>query len=61
MSYKEEGRSADDTNNNLREEVRDIDEKIGNLATVEEITEVLERRQRQVTCTQRYTKEEIIR
>ena len=51
MSYKEEERSADDTNNNLREEVRDIDEKIGNLATVEEITEVLERRQRQVTCT----------
>ena len=55
-SYKEEERSADDTGNNLGEEVRDIltaleaDEYIGNLeeeqvAIIEEIAEVLERRQ----------------
>ena len=51
-SYKEEGRSADDTGSNLGEEVRDIltaleaDEEIGNLeeeevAIIEEIAEVL--------------------
>ena len=51
-SYKEEGRSADDTGSNLGEEVRDIltalkaDEEISNLeeeevAIIEEIAEVL--------------------
>ena len=56
-SYKEEERSADDTGNNLEEEVRDIftaletDEQIGSLeeeevAIIEEIVEVLERRQK---------------
>ena len=53
-SYKEEERSADDTGNNLGEEVRDIlttleaDKEIGNLeeeevAIIEEIAKVLER------------------
>ena len=57
-SYKEEERSADDTGNNLGEEVRDIltameaDEKIGNLeeekvAIIEEIEDVLERRRKE--------------
>ena len=56
-SYKEEERSADDTGSNLGEEVRDIltaleaDEEIGNLeeeevTIIEEIAEVLERRQK---------------
>ena len=56
-SCKAEERSADDTGNNLREEVRDIltalevDEEIGNLeekevAIVEEKAEVFERRQK---------------
>ena len=56
-SYKEEERSAADTGNNLGEEVRDIltalepDEEIGNLeeeeiVIIEEIAEVLERRQK---------------
>ena len=54
-SYKEKERSDDDTGSNLGEEVRDIvtaleaDEEIGNLeeeevAIIEEIAEVLERR-----------------
>ena len=56
-SYKEEERSADDTSSNLGEEVGDIltaleaDDEIGNLeeeeaAIIEEIAEVLERRQK---------------
>ena len=56
-SYKEEERCGDDAGSNLGEEVRDIltaleaDEEINNLeekevAITEEITEVLERRQR---------------
>ena len=56
-SYKEEERNADDTGNNLGEEVTDIltaleeDEGIDNLeeeevAIIEEITRVLERRQK---------------
>ena len=56
-SYKEEERSADDTGKILGEEVRDIlialeaDEEIGNfeeeeVAIIEEIAEVLERRQK---------------
>ena len=56
-SCKEEERSADDSGNNLGEEVRDIltaleaEEEIGNLeeeevAIIEEITVVLERRQK---------------
>ena len=56
-SYKEEERSVDDTGNNLGEEVTDIltaleeDEGIDNLeeeevAIIEEITRVLERRQK---------------
>ena len=56
-SYKEKERSDDDTGSNLGEEVRDIvtaleaDEEIGNLeeeevAIIEEIAEVLERRQK---------------
>ena len=55
-SYKEEERSADDTGSTLGEEVTDIltaleaDEEIGNLdeevVIVEEIAEVLERRQK---------------
>ena len=56
-SYKEKGKSTDDTDSNLGEEVRDIvtalevDEEIGNLeeeevAIIEEIAEVLERRQK---------------
>ena len=57
-SYKEEERSADDTGSNLREEVRNIltaleaDEEIGNpeeeeVAIIEEIAELLERRQKE--------------
>ena len=57
-SYKGEKRSADDTGSNLWEEVRDIltaleaDEKIGNLeeeevAIIEEIEDVLERRRKE--------------
>ena len=55
-SYKEEERSADDTDSTLGEEVTDIltaleaDEEIGNLdkevVIIEEIAEVLERRQK---------------
>ena len=56
-SYKEEERSADDTGKILGEEVRDIlialeaDDEIGNfeeeeVAIIEEIAEVLERRQK---------------
>ena len=56
-SYKEEERSADDTVSNLGEEVRAIltaleaDEEVGNLeeeevAIIEEVAEVLERRQK---------------
>ena len=56
-SYKEEEKSADDTCSNVGEEVRDIltaleaDEEIGNLeeedvAIIEEIARVLERRQK---------------
>ena len=56
-SYKEEERSTEDTCSNLGEEVRDIltllepDEEIGNVeeeevAIIEEIAEVLERRQK---------------
>ena len=56
-SYKKKERSTDDTDSNLGEEVRDIvtalevDEEIGNLkeeevAIIEEIAEVLERRQK---------------
>ena len=56
-SYKQEERSADDRDSNLGEEVRDIlkaleaDEEISNLeeeevAIIEEIVEVLERRQK---------------
>ena len=56
-SYKEKERSDDDTGSNLGEEVRDIvtaleaDEEIGNLeeeevAIIEEIAEVLERRKK---------------
>ena len=71
--YKEEERSADNTGNNLGEEVRNIltaleaDEEICNLeekevVIIEEIAEVLEKRQkRQVTSSYRYTKEEVIR
>ena len=55
-NYKEEERSADDTDNNLGEEVTDIlkaleaDQEMGNLeeeevAIIAEIAEVLERRQ----------------
>ena len=55
-SYKEKERSTDDTSSNLTEKVEDIvialeaDEEIGNLeeeevAIIEEIAEVLERRQ----------------
>ena len=56
-SYKEEERSVDNTGNNLGEQVRDIltaleaNEEIGNLekkqvAIIEEIAEVLERRRK---------------
>ena len=56
-SYKEKEKAADDTVNDLGEEVRDImtalesDEEIGNLeedevAIIEEIAELLERRQK---------------
>ena len=56
-SYKEEERSADDISSNLGEDVRDIltaleaDEQIGSLeegevVIIEEIGEVLERRQK---------------
>ena len=53
-SYKVEERTADETGSNLGEEVRDMlsaleaDEEIGNLedAIIEEIAEVLERRQK---------------
>ena len=56
-SYKEKERSNDDTGNNLGEEMRDIvtpleaDEEIGNLeeaevAIIEEVADMLERRQK---------------
>ena len=64
-SYKEEERSADDTGSNLREEVRDVltaleaEEEIVNpeeeeVAIIEEIAEVLERRQKDKLPALRY-------
>ena len=59
VTNKEEERSADDRCSNLEEEVRDIltaleaDEEIGNLEeevpNIEEIAEMLERRQKDLT------------
>ena len=64
-SYKKEERSADDTGSNLREEVRDVltpleaEEEIVNpeeeeVAIIEEIAEVLERRQKDKLPALRY-------